>query len=80
MFIPSRVWPVVYYPWSGLLFSGLAVALPIADQVLNNPVAEPESKYAGEKKNPPERCFYYLSAPPSETSPDMSPSPPLYSP
>jgi len=50
--IPTRVWTVICCRWSGLLFSGLAVAIPSADQVLNHPVAEPKSKYAGEKKEP----------------------------
>ena len=49
---------------------GLAVAIPSADQVLNDPIAEPKSKYAGEKEDPVEDCFYHLSAPPSETPPD----------
>ena len=59
---------------------GLPIPKPLADQVLNHPVAEPKSKYAGEKKEPPEDCFRHLSAPPFETSPDTSLSLPLFSP
>jgi len=43
------------------LFSGLTTTEPLADQVLNHPVAEPKSKYADKKKEPPEDCFTHAS-------------------
>jgi len=54
--IPPGIWTVIY-PWSGLLVPDLTFAVPLADQVLKDPVAEPKSKYAGEKKDPPEDCL-----------------------
>jgi len=40
MFIPTRVWTVICYRWSEVWFAGLPTSQPLADQVLNDPVAE----------------------------------------
>ena len=40
------------------MFSGLAVAIPRADQVLNHPVDKEESEDAGKEKDPPKDCFW----------------------
>ncbi len=71
MSIPTGVWTVIYHLWSELLFPGLPITDPLADQVLNHPIAEPKTKYADKKKEPPEDRFRHLSAPPFETSPGM---------
>jgi len=60
MSIPTRVGTVIRCCWVELLVPGLAVAVPSADQVLNDPVAEEEGKYTGKGEDPPENGFRHL--------------------
>jgi len=39
---------------------GLAVAIPSADQVLNDPVAEEKGEYTSEGEDPPKDCFWHI--------------------
>jgi len=39
--------------------AGLPTSQPLADQVLNHPVAEEKSEYTGKDKDPPEDCFWH---------------------
>jgi len=58
----------IYHLWSELLFLGLPITDPLADQVLKNTVAEPKSKYASKKEDPVGDCFWHLSVSFSRTS------------
>ena len=60
MAIPTRVWTVICYRWSEVCFAGLPSSDPLADQVLNYPVAEEEGEYTSEGEDPPEDCFWHI--------------------
>ena len=62
MSIPSRVWTGINCQWSELLFPGVTITDPLADQVLNHPVAEEKGEYTGEGEEPPEDGFWHLNA------------------
>jgi len=47
MSIPSRVWTIIQCGWSGFWFAGLFSSEPLADKVLNHPVAEKEAEDTG---------------------------------
>jgi len=58
--IPSRVWTVINFRWSEIGFAGLPTSQPLADQILNHPVAEEKGEYTGKGKDPPEDCLWHF--------------------